>query len=265
LSSAPELVVPVPQPTDRAFSPMGQRSGTAAVRMVGVDKYFGEGDARVQVLKTTDFDARLGELMMLVGPSGCGKTTLLSIMAGTLTTDGGSVEVFGNRVDRLGKAEVTRFRATNIGFIFQSFNLIPTLTSAENVAIPLLIQGQKHAVAVKRARGVLAKVGLEHKSDERPSKLSGGQQQRVAIARALVHEPPLVICDEPTSALDRENGQIVMDILRSIARADNRTVIIVTHDSRIYSFADRMAEMEDGRVLRILQSPQEIAAAHSGH
>ena len=237
----------------------------AAVRMQHVEKHFGEGDARTRVLKDVDFEARLGELLMLVGPSGCGKTTLLSIMAGTLDADSGSIEVFGSRVDLLPKSDITKFRATHIGFIFQQFNLIPTLTSAENVSIPLLIQGQPMAKAVKRASEVLAQVGLGHKTDERPGKLSGGQQQRVAIARALVHNPPLVICDEPTSALDRENGLNVMQLLRDVARSSDRTVIIVTHDSRIYSFADRMAEMEDGRVLRVLNSPQEIAEAHRGH
>lgn len=236
-----------------------------AVQMRGVDKYFGEGDARTHVLKTTDFDAPLGELVMLVGPSGCGKTTLLSVLAGTLNADGGQVSVFGERIDQMKAAALTRFRAQNIGFIFQQFNLIPTLTAAENVSVPLLIQGKSNAVALKRARDVLERVGLGHKAGERPSKLSGGQQQRVAIARALVHEPRLLICDEPTSALDRENGTLVMQLLRDVARSADRTVIIVTHDSRIYRYADRMAEMEDGRVFRTLDSAAAIAAEHSGH
>ena len=240
-------------------------SPRAAVRMVSVDKFFGEDEARQQVLHSVNFEARLGELLMLVGPSGCGKTTLLSIMAGTLDADKGEIEVFGARVDQLSVAQVTEFRARHIGFIFQQFNLIPTLTAAENVSIPLLIQGQPNNVAIERAKKVLATVGLGNKTDERPSKLSGGQQQRVAIARALVHDPPLVICDEPTSALDRENGMNVMQLLRDVARSAQRTVIIVTHDSRIYSFADRMAEMEDGVIQRVLNSPQEIAEAHTGH
>ena len=236
-----------------------------AVRMHAVDKFFGEGDARTHVLKGTDFSAPLGELVMLVGPSGCGKTTLLSVLAGTLNADGGEVNVFGERIDKMKSGALTRFRANNIGFIFQQFNLIPTLTAGENVSVPLLIQGKPNAYALKRARDVLERVGLGHKANERPSKLSGGQQQRVAIARALVHEPRLVICDEPTSALDRENGTLVMQLLRDVARGADRTVIIVTHDSRIYSFADRMSEMEDGRVFRTLESPAEIAAAHTGH
>ncbi len=233
--------------------------------MSAVNKHFGEGEARVHVLKGADFTARFGELMMLVGPSGCGKTTLLSVLAGTLSADDGEVSVFNERVDRMSNAQLTRFRARNIGVIFQQFNLIPTLTAAENVSVPLLIQGQPNARALKAASDALERVGLGHKTGERPGKLSGGQQQRVAIARALVHQPRLLICDEPTSALDRENGQIVMQLLREVARSPERTVIIVTHDSRIYRYADRMAEMEDGKVFRTLQSPQEISAAHDAH
>jgi putative ABC transport system ATP-binding protein len=135
---------------------------------------------------------------------------------------------------------------------------------AENVSVPLLIQGHSPSRAEKRARDMLAQLGLAKRAGERPTRLSGGEQQRVAIARAVVHAPPLIVCDEPTSALDSENGQRVMDILRGIAREPGRTVIVVTHDPRIYHFADRMAEMEDGRILRVLNSPSEIAAAHPG-
>ena len=244
---------------DPGLSSVAER---VALRMRGIQKYFGEGEARTHVLKEAEFSARFGELMMLIGPSGCGKTTLLSVLAGTLSADHGEIEVFGERLDQLSNAKLTRFRATNIGFIFQQFNLIPTLTSGENVSVPLLIQGKSNAYAMQKAQEALDRVGLGHKSKERPGKLSGGQQQRVAIARALVHEPRLVICDEPTSALDRENGQSVMHLLREVARSPERTVVIVTHDSRIYQYADRMAEMEDGRVFRVLNSPQEIAALH---
>jgi putative ABC transport system ATP-binding protein len=233
-----------------------------SVRLAGVDKSFGEGDSRTRVLKHTAFDARLGELLMLVGPSGCGKTTLLSILAGTLLADAGEINVLGYRLHEMKSGPVTKFRANHLGFIFQQFNLIPTLTVAENVSVPLLIQGVSPGKAEAKAREMLALVGIPEKARERPAKLSGGQQQRVAIARALVHAPPLLVCDEPTSALDSENGQRVMEILRSVARQDNRTVIVVTHDPRIYKFADRMAEMEDGRILRVLSTPAEIAAAH---
>ena len=233
-----------------------------ALRLAGIDKSFGAGDSLTRVLKQTEFDARLGELIMLVGPSGCGKTTLLSILAGTLHADAGEVNVLGEPLHALKEAERTRFRAQHLGFIFQQFNLIPTLTVAENVSVPLLIQGLSSAEADRRSRAMLDRVGLHEKSDERPGKLSGGQQQRVAIARALVHQPALLVCDEPTSALDSENGQRVMQLLRDVARDPSRTVIVVTHDPRIYHHADRMAEMEDGRILRVLNTPQEIAAAH---
>ncbi|WP_438480910.1 ABC transporter ATP-binding protein [Oleiharenicola lentus] len=237
---------------------------SAAVVMTGVDKSFGEADSRTHVLKKTDFEARLGELLMLVGPSGCGKTTLLSILAGTLETDDGSVHVLGHDLRAMKKSAITKFRASHIGFIFQQFNLIPTLSVAENVSVPLLIQGVSSGKAEAKAREILELVGIGEKARMRPGKLSGGQQQRVAIARALVHEPALLVCDEPTSALDSENGHIVMELLRQHARQSNRTVIVVTHDPRIYKFADRMAEMEDGRILRVLGSPAEIAAAHPG-
>ena len=233
-----------------------------AVLLTGVDKAFGEGDSRTVVLKQTRFEARRGELLMLVGPSGCGKTTLLSILAGTLEPDAGQVHVLGHDLHALRAAAITRFRARHIGFIFQQFNLIPTLSVAENVSVPLLIQGHGPARAEKAAREMLDLVGIGEKAGEQPAKLSGGQQQRVAIARALVHQPPLLVCDEPTSALDSEDGHNVMEILRHIARQPDRTVIVVTHDPRIYSFADRMAEMEDGRIFRVLGSPAEIAAAH---
>ena len=235
----------------------------AAVRVAGVDKAFGDGPSRTPVLRGAALDANRGEMLLLVGPSGCGKTTLLSIIAGTLHADAGEVEVLGQRIDRLRAGQVTRFRARNLGFIFQQFNLIPTLSIAENVSVPLLIQGLRPAKAERRARELLGRVGLGDKVHLRPAKLSGGQQQRVAIARALVHDPPLVICDEPTSSLDSENGRQVMDILRSIARDPNRCVLIVTHDNRTYHYADRMAEMEDGSIRRVLASPAEIAAAHA--
>ena len=235
------------------------------VSAIGVSKAFGEGPSRTPVLRGADLAARHGELLLLVGPSGCGKTTLLSIIAGTMNADAGQVEVMGQRLDGMPNAEVTRFRARHIGFIFQQFNLIPTLSITENVSVPLLIQGQRPARAEQRARQMLGQVGLGDKLNLRPGKLSGGQQQRVAIARALVHEPCLLICDEPTSALDSENGRQVMDLLRSIARDPKRCVIIVTHDNRTFRYADRMAEMEDGCIRRYLNSPDEIASAYSIH
>jgi putative ABC transport system ATP-binding protein len=227
-----------------------------AVHVRSVTKTFGSGDAKIHALREVQFDAREGELLMIVGPSGCGKTTLLSVIAGTLGFDSGEVDVFGAALHKLGKGEITEFRAKNIGFIFQQFHLIPTLTNAENISVPLLINGAKRAAAEKRANELLEVVGLKGRGNHLPSQLSGGQQQRVAIARAMVHDPKLIICDEPTSALDKETGSKIMELLSSIAKAPGRCVIVVTHDPRIYHFADRMTEMEDGRVSRVHAAPQ---------
>jgi len=221
-----------------------------AVKTSGVNKGFGTGEARTEVLKQVDFEARMGELLMLVGPSGCGKTTLLSVIAGTLGVDQGEVEVFGSTLHSMSKPAVTQFRAEHIGFIFQQYNLIPTLNCIENVSVPLRIRGAKAAPAEKKAAEMLDIVGLGKRMHHRPNTLSGGQQQRVAIARALVHEPKLIICDEPTAALDSENGQKVMEILKNVAAKPDRCVIIVTHDNRIFKYADRMTHMEDGRIDR---------------
>jgi len=229
------------------------------IHVHAVDKSFGSGEARTSVLKKTNFSAQTGKMTMLVGPSGCGKTTLLSIIAGTLHADSGVIEVLGQRLDKLGANALAKFRAHNLGFIFQQFNLIPTLTAAENVSIPLIIQGRSNQYAENKAREVLEWVGLSGHADFRPAKMSGGQQQRVAIARALVHNPPIILCDEPTSALDRENGHTVMTLLYQAASQSDRLVLVVTHDNRTYSFADHMAEMEDGRVFRTLSTRDEIA------
>jgi putative ABC transport system ATP-binding protein len=228
---------------------MNDPSNTIVVEVRGVEKHFGEGANRIHVLKQVNLQAYAGEILMLVGPSGCGKTTLLSAIAGTLRVESGSIEVFNKGLHRMSGGALTQFRAKNIGFIFQQFNLIPTLSVAENVGIPLLIQGIGNREAMKRSRAMLEAVGLGKRWNERPNKLSGGQQQRVAIARALVHEPPLVICDEPTAALDSQNGEIVLELFRNVARSENRAVIIVTHDNRIFSYADRIARMDDGEIV----------------
>ncbi|NJM36739.1 MAG: ABC transporter ATP-binding protein [Akkermansiaceae bacterium] len=227
--------------------------GKVIVDVSKAEKTFGTGADSIHVLKNVSLTAYSGEILMLVGPSGCGKTTLLSAIAGTLKIGSGNITVFDQLLREMSSAALTRFRAKNIGFIFQQFNLIPTLNIAENVSVPLLIQGRSNSAAMKAARAALDSVGLADRWRERPTKLSGGQQQRVAIARALVHEPPLIICDEPTAALDSKNGEIVLDLFSNVARTPGRAVIIVTHDNRIFPYADRIARMDDGEILSITQ------------
>ncbi|MEO6076320.1 MAG: ABC transporter ATP-binding protein [Dokdonella sp.] len=225
-----------------------------AVRCVGLTKSYGSGDGSVAALRGVDLEVVKNELLMLVGPSGCGKTTLISIITAILDQDDGQCEVFGHDVHRMAEAERTRFRGDTIGFVFQAFNLLPALTALENVSVPLLLKGILREEAERSARDVLETVGLGDKVDTVPSKLSGGQQQRVAIGRALVHNPKLIICDEPTSNLDTQTGRAMMELLRDVAQVSDRTMIIVTHDGRIFDFADRIARMEDGRVVEVRKS-----------
>jgi putative ABC transport system ATP-binding protein len=194
---------------------------------------------------------------MLVGPSGCGKTTLVSIVAGTLEPSDGDVQVLGHDLVSMSNGRKVRFRRNNVGFIFQAYNLLPSLTAVENAAVPLLIAGWRRAHAVEVAADILERLGLGDRLANLPSELSGGQQQRVAIARALVHEPRLLVCDEPTSALDAANGRITMELIQQVAVQPDRAVIVVTHDSRVYSFADRIASMEDGRIESVESGPYE--------
>ena len=236
-----------------------------AIRCRNVVKTYGVGGSRVFALRGIDLDVKPGQLMMLVGPSGCGKTTLISVIAGILDQDSGECTVYGQNLNAMKQRDRTRFRGTEIGFVFQAFNLLPTLTAAENASIPLLINGAKRAFAMDRAREMLERVGLGDRAQSLPSQMSGGQQQRVAIARALIHDPKLIVCDEPTSALDHETGHKVMEMLREVALKENRSLVIVTHDARIFSFADRIAQMDDGRVIRVsngdhLTDPNAAAA-----
>lgn len=229
-----------------------------AVACRGVRKHFGEGETRIDALRGVEFDARFGELSFLVGPSGCGKTTLISVIAGLLDRAGGDLSVLGVGVDELSPAARILFRRKNVGFLFQQYNLLPAFTAAENVAVPLLIAGVARREALQRARGFLARLGLEHRTEALPSQLSGGQQQRVALARALVHEPRLVICDEPTAALDHKSGEAVMSLLAGNALHPDRAVIVVTHDTRVFHYAHSIAHMDDGRIATVTR--KEAAA-----
>jgi putative ABC transport system ATP-binding protein len=222
-----------------------------AVRARGISKWFGESEARIQALRNLDLDIGMGELAMLVGPSGCGKTTLISVVAGLLDAGEGELEVLGDDLNRMKGKERILFRRRNLGFVFQQFNLLPALTAAENVAVPLFVAGWKRRTAVEKAADLLAQLGMGDRVHAFPSQLSGGQQQRVAMARALAHDPRLVVCDEPTSALDAKAGHKVMELLAEIAVRPDRAVIVVTHDSRVLDFADSIAHMEDGRITHV--------------
>lgn len=230
-----------------AAAPVGS-STEVCVSCRSVVKEFGDGESRIRVLHGINTDVYGSELTLLVGPSGCGKTTLISIIAGLLYSTEGDVILFGTPQSQLKGSKLVQFRAQNVGFVFQQYNLLPSLTATENVAIPLLIQGQPRSQALVKAREVLEAVGLGSRAKQLPSQLSGGQQQRVAIARALVHEPRLLVCDEPTAALDAQSGQVVMDLLKRVAVQAGRAVIVVTHDSRVFTYGDRIIEMADGRI-----------------
>ena len=222
-----------------------------AVICRGVEKFFGEGEARIHVLRGVNLNAAQGKLTFLVGPSGCGKTTLISVIAGLLDPNGGSIQLFGQDTSALTGEDRILFRRRNLGFVFQQYNLLPALTAAENASVPLLAAGMKRSEAVDRAKALLVKLGMEPRMNALPSKLSGGQQQRVALARALVHEPRLIICDEPTAALDHATGDAVMHLLAKSAVHPERAVIVVTHDSRVFHFADTVAHMDDGQIVKV--------------
>ncbi len=228
----------------------------------GVFKSFGTGDAMVRALRGVDLEVRFGEMMALVGPSGCGKTTLISILAGLLQRDEGDLSVLGEDPSALTPHDRTLWRGLNVGFIFQQFNLIPQVSILENVAVPLLLRRHPRRDALDRAAALLEEVGLKGREQSRPTKLSGGQQQRVAIARALVSDPRLLVCDEPTSALDGATGQKVMALIRHMASSPDRVVIVVTHDERIYHFADRIAHLDDGKVTHV-STPAEALAENA--
>ena len=221
---------------------------SSAISVRNVTKEFVEGPNRVRVLHGVDFDVEQGEVVLLMGPSGSGKTTLLSIMGCILRPTSGSVQIAGSEVATLSERELPAIRLQNIGFIFQGFNLFPTLTVGENVELALDLKGIRGSKAKEEADWLLEQVGLAAKRDSFPSDLSGGQKQRVAIARALSGSPGVILADEPTAALDSQSGRNVMEMMRDLARKHGRGVVVVTHDSRVTEFADRIVHMEDGRI-----------------
>ena len=221
----------------------------AAVAVRQITKTYAQGEAAMRALDGVDLDVSRGELVLLMGPSGSGKTTLLSIMGCILRPTSGSVRVLGREIAALPERDLPRIRLDHIGFVFQGFNLFPTLTAQANVALALDLKGVARREAMTRAGALLEQVGLGAKLDAYPADLSGGQKQRIAIARAIAGDPPIVLADEPTAALDTQSGHTVMGLLRSLAHERDRSVVIVSHDSRMLGYADRIVHLEDGRVV----------------
>jgi putative ABC transport system ATP-binding protein len=215
----------------------------------GIEKTLGSGAGKVQALRGVDLSLRRGELTLLMGPSGSGKTTLLLILGCMLAPSAGHVTVCGVSTTDADKEALAKIRRDHIGFVFQSYHLFPTLTAAQNVQLALDIRGERGRKARERSREALKMVGLEQKTKALPHELSGGEQQRVAIARAIVANPSAVLADEPTAALDGGNGQMLMRILASIAHERGNAVLVVTHDPRVIPFADRIVQIEDGRLV----------------
>jgi putative ABC transport system ATP-binding protein len=222
---------------------------TAVMEAVGVAKQLGSGVAQVRALRGVDLELRGGELTLLMGPSGSGKTTLLSILGCMLSPTEGTVRVRGDSIAGKAPEELARLRRDHIGFVFQSYHLFPTLTAADNVRLALDVRGENGASARTKSRAALERVGLGGKGTNYPRELSGGEQQRVAIARAVVGDPSVILADEPTAALDSENGSAIMTILSEIARDPGRGVLVVTHDSRLIPFAERIVYIEDGKIV----------------
>jgi len=220
-----------------------------AISVRGVTKTYSEGSSKVPALQGVDLDVEPGEVVLLMGPSGSGKTTLLSIMGCILRATSGSVKLSGREMAGLSERELPAIRLANIGFVFQGFNLFPTLTAGENVELALDLKKIRGAQAKREARRLLEHVELADKCDAFPSDLSGGQKQRVAIARALAASPRLILADEPTAALDSYTGHHVMRTMRDLAHTHGRAVVVVTHDSRMLEFGDRIVPMEDGRIV----------------
>ncbi|MES2273815.1 MAG: ABC transporter ATP-binding protein [Chlamydiota bacterium] len=220
-----------------------------AVSCKNIKKSYTTGTTTVQALRGIDLEVHPNELLMIVGPSGSGKTTLLSVIAGILTQDEGECLIFERNLNAMSNGEKTAYRGKEIGFVFQAFNLVPTLTSAENAAIPLILNGTPPKIAEAKAAELLGQLGIPDKINTPPIELSGGQQQRVAIARGCLHNPKLIVCDEPTAYLDHDTGHKVMELLKTTALKENRAIIVVTHDPRIFEFADRIVKMEDGRIV----------------
>jgi putative ABC transport system ATP-binding protein len=225
-------------------------NGHAVIRTIGLTKDLPLGKTVVHALRGVDLEIHAGEMVGIVGPSGSGKSTLLGLIGGLDSPTHGTIEIDGVDISRMNEDQLTEIRNEKIGFIFQFFNLIPTLTAYENVALPIQFARKARFNADKRAKELLALLGLKDRMHHRPSELSGGQQQRVAIARALANNPPLLLADEPTGNLDTESGALVMDALRQIRETAGTTIVIVTHDPNLASRTDRVLTLVDGRIVK---------------
>jgi len=219
---------------------------TALVTLRNVTKSYVRGKQKVEVLHGIDLTIETGEFLALMGPSGSGKTTLLNLVAGLDQPTGGEVLVAGDRIDRLSRGSLSDWRARNIGFIFQFYNLLPVLTAEANVEVPLLLTNLSKAERRRRVQIALELVGLSERARHKPNELSGGQQQRVAIARAIVSDPTLLVCDEPTGDLDRQNAEEIMNLLQALNRSQNKTIVMVTHDPKAAEYASRELHLDKG-------------------
>jgi putative ABC transport system ATP-binding protein len=222
-----------------------------AITANALTKWFGEGDLKTYAVKEVSFEAFFGEIFFIVGPSGSGKTTLLSIVSGILRPNSGTTIIDEVDIWKLEPDQIAEFRLNKVGFVFQDYHLFPRLTTAENVAIPLILMKRDWDESIQEAKHYLEIVGLENKVELPPVKLSGGEQQRVAIARALVSQPDILIFDEPTASLDGDTGRRIMEFIKTKVLNDKRCILIVTHDSRIFEYADRIMKMEDGGIVGI--------------
>jgi putative ABC transport system ATP-binding protein len=223
-----------------------------AIKAIELVKWFGEVEARTFAVQGISFEANYGEMLYIVGPSGSGKTTLLSMISGILRPNSGTVVVHGKDIWNLGPNDIADFRLNTIGFVFQDYHLFPKLTTLENVAIPLILQKRDWDEALSMAMETLEVVGLQDRALLRPVKLSGGEQQRVAIARAIVSRPDILVLDEPTASLDGATGKKIINFVKEEILTDKRCILIVTHDNRIFEYADHMIMMEDGKIVQVV-------------
>ena len=227
----------------------------AALEAKGLMKWFGEGESKTTAVNDVSIDVFFKEMLLIVGPSGSGKTTLLSIISGILRPNAGTVRVKGKDVWSMTTDQIADMRLNTVGFVFQDYHLFPRLTTVENVAIPLILKRRKWNEAIQEALHYLEVVGMVQRAELHPNKLSGGEQQRVAIARAIVSKPDILILDEPTASLDGDTGRKIVEFVKKEVLNDRRSIVIVTHDDRIYEFADRMIKMEDGKVTAVDKGP----------